>query len=255
MTGKTPNRWVLQSAPKPGARLRLFCLPYAGGGAQIFRGWADGLPAVVEVCPIQLPGRESRMKEERFSQVSPLVQAIVPALLPFLDMPFVFFGHSMGALIAFELARELRRQNRTDPSYLIVSGRGAPQLPLERAAINRLPEPLFIDALKRLNGTPEAVLENPDLMKLVLPLLRSDFSVNEEYSYLEAPPLACPLMAMGGLNDTEASREAIEAWRAQTSGSFIMRMLPGDHFFLTSAQPLFLRILSQELHQLARALG
>jgi medium-chain acyl-[acyl-carrier-protein] hydrolase len=249
-TKNTP--WLVRARPNEYARLRLFCFPYAGGGALAFRPWADHMPSSVEVCPVQLPGRETRIKDASFNQVLPLVRAAAEAIAPYLDKPFAFFGHSMGALIAFELARELRRKYGRLPVKLYASGRVAPQLQLRRATpLYNLPEPEFKEALRGLNGTPEEVLENKMLMGMLIPLLRADFSVNEAYTYVAEPPLECPIFAMAGLRDTEIDRERLDGWREQTSGGFELRLFPGDHFYLNTSQQLLLQILSQDLSVLA----
>ncbi|MBD1902832.1 thioesterase II family protein [Trichocoleus sp. DQ-A3] len=237
--------------PNPLSSLRLFCFPYAGGGALNFRTWSQGLPVGVEVCAVELPGRGKRILEAPFTQALPLVQAIAHALLPYLDKPFAFFGHSMGALVSFEVARLLRREYGMSPVHLFVSGRSAPQLPLQEPPIHSLPQPAFIEELRRLNGTPKAVLENVELMELLLPILRADFAVLETYVYAAEPPLQCPITAFGGLQDVKVSVDRLEAWRQQTSAKFSLQMLPGDHFFVQSAQPLLLQFLSRELNSIS----
>lgn len=245
--------WLARPRPNHQASMRLFCFPYAGGGALGFRHWTDYLPSSIEVCPLQLPGRETRMKETAYNRVTPLVQKIAEALLPFLDKPFAFFGHSMGALICFELARELRRQRVGMPVKLYVSGRVAPHLPLtRRPLLYNLPEPEFKNALRYLNGTPEEVLENEMLMQLLMPLLRADFAVNEAYTYTVERPLDCPIFAMGGLRDSEVNCEQLEGWHAHTAASFELRLFPGDHFYLNTMQQLFFQVLAQDLARLAR---
>ena len=231
----------------PGARLRLFCLPYAGGGASIFRTWPDGLPADVEVCPIQLPGRGTRLMERPFTQLSPLVEALAQALVPLLDKPFAFFGHSLGALVSFELARHLRSLYGVCPVRLIVSAGRAPQFPHRDRPIHTCPETEFLAQLHRLNGTPRELLEHAELMEIVLPVLRADFALYETYVYSNGPPLSCPISAFGGLQDRRISHSDLDGWRDQTSDSFSLRMFPGDHFFLNTTQPLLVRVISQEL--------
>ena len=247
-TAAAIDSWIAYSKPRPQARLRLFCFPYAGGGALIFRTWADGLPTDVEVCPIQLPGRGTRLMEPLFTQLSPLIQALAQALLPLLDKPFAFFGHSLGALVSFELARQLRRQYGVQPVRLFVSAGRAPQLPHRGLPVHTLPDGDFLAELRRLNGTPRAVLEHEELMQIALPVLRADFAVYETYVYSTELPLNCPISIFGGLRDRTVSQSDLEAWREQTSGDFSLQMFPGDHFFLNTTQPLLLRVLSQELH-------
>jgi medium-chain acyl-[acyl-carrier-protein] hydrolase len=241
------DSWIACRKPSPQARLRLFCFPYAGGGVSIFRAWSDGLPADVEVCPIQLPGRGTRLMEPPFTRLSPLIQALAEALFPLLDIPFAFFGHSLGALISFELARQLRRERAVEPVRLFISADRAPQIPNRDPAIHSLPEREFLVELCRLNGTPRKVLEDDELRQIMLPLLRADFAVYETYGYSTEPPLNCPISAFGGLQDHRVNRGDLEAWREQTSISFSLRMFPGDHFFLNTTQASLLGALSQEL--------
>ena len=242
------DSWIAFRKPNPQARLRLFCFPYAGTGASIFRTWPDGLPADVEVCPVQFPGRGTRLMETPFTQLSELVQALAQALVSLLDKPFAFFGHSLGALVGFELARQLRRQPGVQPVRLFVSADRAPQIPHRDRPIHALPEGEFLDELRRLNGIPGKVLEEAELMQIMLPILRADFAVYETYVYSTEPPLNCPISIFGGLQDHRVSRGDLEAWRDQTTGSFSSRMFPGDHFFLNTTQPVLLQALSQELH-------
>lgn len=250
------NSWVTCPRPNPRAYLRLFCFPYAGGAASAFCTWSDDLPRGVEVCPIQLPGRESRLGEPPFTRLAPLVQALAPAIRPYLDKPFAFFGHSMGATISFELARQLRQQDDPGPVHLFVSGSRAPQIPDPDPPIHHLPEAEFVEELRRFNGTPELVLQNAELMQLFLPLLRADLALHEAYTYTADEPLDCPISAFGGLEDEEVSRDELAAWRDQTRGAFTLRIFPGDHFFLRSARALLLWAVSQDLTQvLGRVTG
>jgi len=240
--------WLAGSKPNPAAELRLFCFPYAGGGALTYRYWSKHLPAHVEVCAVQLPGRGSRLLEPPFTQMEPLVKAILRELRSYLDMPFAFFGHSMGAIISFELARLLRREHAALPVHLFVSGRSAPQLSKPRTPTYGLANAEFMEELQRLKGTPPEVLNHPDLMQFVMPLLRADFELIETYTYKYEPPLSIPLTAFGGLADLETSRESLAGWRAQTTAEFSLRMLPGDHFYLTSNEEPLLSVLARELY-------
>ena len=246
-TATALDSWIAYRMPSPQARLRLFCFPYAGGGVSIFRAWSDSLPADVEVCPVQLPGRGTRLMEPPFTRLSPLIEALTQALFPLLDKPFAFFGHSLGALVSFELARQLRREYAVQPVRLFISADRAPQIPNRDPPIHSLPEGEFLVELRRLNGTPREVLEDEELRQIMLPLLRADFAVYETYGYSTEPPLNCPISAFGGLQDHRVSRGDLDAWRDQTSVSFSLRMFPGDHFFLNTTQPVLLRVLSQEL--------
>jgi medium-chain acyl-[acyl-carrier-protein] hydrolase len=246
----TGNPWLPYVQPNPEASLRLFCLPYAGGSALIYRSWPHKLPPGVEVYAVQLPGRGHRMKESPFLSVTSLVAALAEALRPHLDKPFAFFGHSMGALSSFELARHLRRHEGLAPEHLFVSGRSAPQFGKRGEILYNLPDDELVEHLRRLNGTPREVLEHPELMELMLPLLRADFSVCDTYTYTDEPPLDCPITAFGGLGDVNVPRADLESWAAQTSGPFSLRMLPGDHFFLHENEATLLHVLARELQQI-----
>jgi medium-chain acyl-[acyl-carrier-protein] hydrolase len=252
MTAGTP--WLVSRKPNPRAKVRLFCFPYGGGGDSVFRAWQKGLPEAIEVCPVQLPGRGARIKEPPFTELSPLVRVAAQALAPHLGKPFAFFGHSMGALVGFELARHLRRDGGPQPVHLFVSGRCSPQT-LREPFAGDLPDSEFQEMLRRSNGTPEEVLENPELMELLLPVIRADFVVCKSYVYAPEPPFSFPVTAFGGLEDPGVSRECIEGWREHTTGPFVLRMLPGDHFFLnTSARPL-LEAIAKELERDVKCKG
>jgi medium-chain acyl-[acyl-carrier-protein] hydrolase len=241
--------WFSSPKPNPNAQLRLFCFPYAGGDAVIYRSWPEMLPANIEISAAQLPGRGRRMREAPYTALMPLVQATSDAILPLLDRPFAFFGHSMGAMIAFELARQLRERSSLQPVHLFVSGRRAPQIARAPRVRYDAPEPEFVEELRNLEGTPPEVFDHPELMQLMLPLLRADFSVVHTYTYTPAPPLDCPITAIGGLEDEEANREHLEAWREHTNADFKVRMLQGNHFFLNTERALLLRVIAQELRQ------
>jgi medium-chain acyl-[acyl-carrier-protein] hydrolase len=185
--------------------------------------------------------------EPPVTRLSPLIEALAEALFPLLDIPFAFFGHSMGALVSFELARRLRRESAVQPIRLFISADRAPQIPNRDPPIHSLPEGEFLVELCRLNGTPREVLEDDELRAIMLPLLRADFAVYETYEYSTEPPLDCPISAFGGLQDQRVSRDDLEAWRDQTSVAFSLRMFPGDHFFLNTTRPSLLEALSQEL--------
>jgi medium-chain acyl-[acyl-carrier-protein] hydrolase len=239
-------KWFLYPAPLPRAKVRLFCFPYAGGGASMFRAWLKTLPPFIELCTVQLPGRESRIGEPPYVKLATMVEAISEVIEPHLTKPFAFFGHSMGAMISLDLARALRRKYEVEPAHMFVSGRRAPQMPRTRPTTYDLPEPEFIEELRRLNGTPREVLENPELMQLMSPLLRADFSVCQTYEYVAEPPLSCPITVFGGLED-ETTRDDLEGWREQTSAACTVRMSPGNHFFIHTAQPQIIRIIEQQL--------
>jgi medium-chain acyl-[acyl-carrier-protein] hydrolase len=248
------NNWFVSPKPNPAARLRLFCFPYAGGGAMVFWKWANHLPADVEVCLAHLPGRGTRLLDAPYTRLQPLVETIAREILPYTDKPFIFFGHSMGAIISFELARLLYTERGLWPVHLFVSGCRAPQIRTTDRRTYDWPEAGFVEDLRRLNGTPQEVLESPELMQLLMPSLRADFEVVQTYSYTAGQTLKCPVTVFGGLQDQEVSCEHLEGWREQTIGAVTFRLFPGDHFFIHSSQPLILQALAQDLERLLKIL-
>ncbi|MBV6623044.1 MAG: thioesterase [Rivularia sp. (in: Bacteria)] len=232
--------WIFRTKPLPEAGLRLFCFPYAGASSVIYRKWAVSLPNNIEICPVELPGRGTQIESPLFTNMQALVSLISPILLPYLDKPFAFFGHSMGGLLSFELARYLRKQYDKQPVGLFVSATRAPQIPSSKPPIHALPHNKFKQELHRLNGTPASVLQNDELMQLFIPVLKADFAVLETYVYTQQPPLECPIVAFGGLEDREVTLSELEEWRSQTQSSFKLQFFPGDHFFIHSAESLLL---------------
>ncbi|WP_329241749.1 alpha/beta fold hydrolase [Actinoallomurus sp. NBC_01490] len=224
--------WTVRWNHVPSPRLRLFCLPHAGGGAAVYRPWPRHLPPDVEVVAIRLPGRESRFREPALTRVGHVVGALVQEIAPLLDRPHVWFGHSMGALLAFEVCRELRRRGLGEPARLMVSGRPAPDIPSRRPPIHDAPLPDLLTRLRELGGTPPEFLEDPDVMSPLLPALRADFAVVETYRYRPGPPLDCPISVFGGAADLEATLDELRAWRAHTSVRCIVRTFEGGHFYL-----------------------
>ncbi|MGO9271199.1 MAG: thioesterase II family protein [Terriglobia bacterium] len=236
--------WVAYRRPKPRARLRLFAFPFGGGGASSYRNWHDSFGEEIDVCPIQIPGREGRVSETAFTQIQPLIDALADGLDYYSDLPFVFFGHSMGALICYELVRRLIRDDRMLPARIFVSGCRAPRdMPHDRTR-HQLADSAFTEELRRL-GTPSPVLENSDMMAYLMPILRADFELVDTYRYSPGPQIDSAITAFGGTEDSEVSEEGLNGWRAETSGDFRLTMFPGDHFYiLDSSGPLIEAIRS-----------
>nr|CCE88378.1 polyketide synthase [Sorangium cellulosum] len=248
-----PALWVQKPRPNPDARVRLFCLPYAGAGASRFRSWADLLPSWVEVCPIQLPGREERLAEPAFVEPGLLLDALLPALEDHLDRPFALFGCSMGGLLAFALARRLRARHGLTPVHLFGAACMAPHRPypaLQEVARliteDRVGE-RSIAALERLGILSSAILNDEETRRQVWPSLHADLSIALKYTCEEEPPLECPLSIFGGLQDRSLGREDLLAWHAQTQGAFQLSMIAGGHLFMETAT-------AQLLQHIARAL-
>ncbi len=235
--------WFPSIQESANSTMRLFCFPFAGGGAGIFRGWHEHFPHSVAVCPVRLPGRETRLHERAFDRMELLIPVLREAIEPHLDKPFALFGHSMGAPIAFELARSLVKR----PLALLVAGARAPQLRRDHVPPPPPSDEDLIDELRRLNGIPVELLEHRDLMHLALPALRADTALYRNYVYQEGPPLDCPIRAYGGLDDERITRQHLDAWASQTTQSFDLEMFPGGHFFLQTHRAEFLKALARDL--------
>lgn len=235
------SAWISCAARRPAAAVRLFCFPYAGGGATAFQPWAPRLPATVEVWPVCLPGREQRLLDPVHTSLDTLVAELREALAgPLADspVPVAFFGHSLGALLAFELARSLRAHGDREPSTLVLSGRAAPHLTVE-GALHTLPDDAFVSAVQQFGAAPAAALDHPELRELYLPTLRADFTMAETYSYRPGPALDCPVTTWAGLEDRGATPELVERWAGYTTGPVRHRTFPGGHFFLHTDGSVF----------------
>jgi len=246
----TIDPWTVLFRPNPAAGFRLFCFPYAGSGASIFQSWPSYLPSSVEVVGIQLPGRTSRWMEPPVARLDTLIAGAVQGIAPLLDRPFAFYGHSMGAMLAFEVACELRTRGLRQPLALFLAAFRAPDQPPRNPPIRGLPEPKFRAALRNLNGTPPEVLAHAELMDLVSPVLRADFTICETYQYVPRPPLTCAVRVFGGLSDRDVAREQLQAWAGYTDGRFALNMLPGDHFFIHTATVPLLNLIAADLQEL-----
>jgi len=213
-------------------RLRLFCFPHAGGGATAYRSWNDALPASVQVCSVLLPGRETRLSELPYTRMELLADAITRELDPWLDLPYVVFGHSMGALLAFEWVRRLRREGRPMPSWLFLSGRCAPDWPADIHPLHPLSDSDFVAELtRRYDGIPDEFRRDAEFMDVFLPILRADIAAVESYRYQEEEPLDCPITVFAGSRDASVDWDQLLAWKRQTRGPFKVQFFPGRHFY------------------------
>lgn len=248
MTSKTTfNSWVTCPQPNPQAKIRLFCLPYAGGSAIIFRTWPNHLPPTIEVCPIEIPGRGRQIKLPPYRKIEPLVEEIGKNIIPFLDKPFAIFGHSMGGLVSFELIRFLRSNYNLSPLHLFISARNAPQVTPIKKPIYNLPDDEFWQEICDFNGTPDEVIDNSDIIEFFLPILRADFTILDTYVYQEQPAFDFPISVFGGLQDKVYTDYELAAWQEQTTAAFSLHKLEGNHFFIREHEKVLLQYISKKL--------
>ncbi|MCC7416111.1 MAG: thioesterase [Acidobacteria bacterium] len=245
------SKWLVWPRPNPTSSLRLFCFASAGHGPSMFRSWPVLVGPDVELGIIQLPGRESRWSEAPLSSLGALVPPLCDALAPHLDRRFAFFGHSLGALVAFETARHLRRTRNLSPALVFASAHRAPQLPNRHPRISDLPREEFVAAVNaRHGGIPEAVSRNRELLDLMLPSLTADYRMFEDFRYVADAPLPCPIAALGGTEDVYVGRAELEPWAVQTGAAFTLHILAGGHFFVNDSRE---QVVSIVLDQLQRA--
>jgi medium-chain acyl-[acyl-carrier-protein] hydrolase len=242
-----PDQWGVRWRPVTNPRLRLFCLPHSGGGAATYRPWASLLSPDIDVVAIRPPGRETRFREPPFSRISDLVPVLVRSLEPLLDRPHAWFGHSMGALVAFEACRAMRRYGLVEPRRLMVSGRPAPHLAPRDRSIYDSSDAEFMSRLTQLNGTPLEVGDDRSALSTFVPTLRADFAMVESYRYHHEPPLDYPISVFGGTEDRVVALEELDGWRSHSAVKCDVRLFPGDHFFLHQAREKFVAAVTADL--------
>ena len=225
--------WLQWPMPRDDAKLRLFCFHHAGVGAAVYRHWGSELPSPVEVAAIQLPGRANRFTEPPIANIPLLVQELASNLAPHLQGQFAFFGHSMGAVLAYELAHALRNRDLPTPCQLIVSGRKAPTVPNRFLPLSHLPDDDFIAEINnRYGGIAPEILQHQDVLNLLLPCLRADIAALESFATPGYPPLEIPIAVFGGDSDRQNPVEDLAPWRQATTAEFRLRVFPGGHFYL-----------------------
>jgi len=246
-TAVREGEWAVRWRPLRQARLRLFCLPHAGGGAAFFRSWAQRLGPEIEVVAIRLPGRENRFRERPYDRLDDLLPPLVRSVAPLLDRPHAWLGHSMGAGIAFEICRTQRRLGLPDPVRLLAAASPAPHLPRRETPVHNASAPELFVRLGQLQGTSSEALRNEALLNVMLPTLRADFAVAETHVHRPGPPLDCPITVYGGQSDESAVEEELDAWCRHSTADTTVRIFPGGHFFLHEAPDRFLPVLENDL--------
>jgi medium-chain acyl-[acyl-carrier-protein] hydrolase len=245
------SRWShhgsIGGMPRPSIAARLYCLPHAGGTARVFHRWRKLLRSDIEICPLDYPGHGSRLCEPLLGTIDQIARSAADQLMQDLDVPYALFGHSMGSLVAFETCRVLAARGAAMPSLLIASGHNAPRVARMAQPIHNSPKDTFIAHLRTLGATPPEVFDTPDLLELMLPILRNDFRACETYSPAEPAPLPVPIAVYGGLADKDTNREALFAWQRETSGPCVVRMFPGGHFFINERADHVVSTLERDL--------
>lgn len=257
-----PNRWKtvktdiwLGGAPRPGAAFSLLCLPYAGGGISLFRNWQEYFPPEIEVRAVQLPGHDARVLEKPFRNLSVLGEVLTEAVGPLLNKPFAIFGHSLGALLGYELACRLHNDRRLTPAGLIVSACRAPHRQPKYPPLHEYPDRILCE-LFNLDVGPGtgrgAVGRNP--LKWFLPTLRADLEMLVSYTFRQTAILPVPIVAIGGKTDKWVEVDDLQAWRLRTSGEFKMTLLAGGHFYIRDGAETLVRLLRREVSAMAAKL-
>lgn len=230
------------------AGVRLFCVPYAGAGASLYRSWSPIMPSSIQICPVQMPGREEKLGEQCMTSIDVLVGSLMEALPPYLDRPYAFFGHSMGAKIVFELCRATLQAGYAPPEFLAVSACRAPHMP-EPAPIHNLPEEDFLDGLKRYSADVTFLRENAELLEILMPLLRSDFLMDETYVFHGERALPVHVEAFYGTDDTEATLAEVSEWKSYTSESFSLTAVDGGHLFIRDKKIDIINVIISRLRK------
>lgn len=228
------------------APFKLIAFPYGGASYPVFAGWSDLLSPAIELWAVCPPGRGPRLNKASFTELTPMVDAAYDWVSPLLDTEYFFLGHSLGSLVAFELTRKIRRGGGRLPNRLFVSGASSPDR-IDPPKTSHLPEREFKERLKEINGTPPEILDHAELMDLLLPALRADFQILENYDYRPEPPLECPITAFGGTNDPEVSVADVQAWTKETNGRFQAQIYDGDHFFIHEHYAEMIKIINRSL--------
>lgn len=242
------SKWISYPKPNREARLKLFCFPYAGSsGIVTYKHFADNLIDDIEICPIELPGRGFRLIEPLLDNIHEIVNQLHPEILPHLNKQFAFFGHSMGALISFELAKKLSKENGKVPGILYVSAHRAPNISERQIIFHTLAYDDLLIQLKKNNGMMDEVLNNKELLELVLPIIKNDYKVCETYKLETDTKLDCPITAFGGKQDSDVNEEHLKGWANFTNLAFNLKIFDGDHFFIIKERKSFLKIFNEQI--------
>lgn len=231
---KLKSEWFQVFHPNPTAKLRLICIPYAGGNASMFNSWAKGLPSDIEVISIQLPGRGMRFSTPSYDDMNLLIDGLMKEIPDILNLPYVLFGHSLGSRIGFEIIKRLNAAELKLPLHFIASGSRGPQVEMNEKPIHSLPTEEFLKELKKMNGTSDELLHNSELMNVLMPMLRADFKISETHVSTENTCFNIPLSIFGGADDTKIDLNSLNRWKELFTSLSEITIFPGGHFFIDS---------------------
>lgn len=243
------DEWFFCKKPNVGASMRLFCFPFSGGGASVFNGWVEPAGPGIEICALQLPGRETRYPEPKVKDFDYLVEQTARAIYEYRDKSFAIFGYSFGALLAFEVCRELRRQDMVMPLHLFVAACQAPQIPDAYPPISMLDDREFVEKVEELFEPQSEAWNHLELRDFLLPVLRDDIAVCESYVYREEAPLSCPIHVFAGEQDRSISVDSTRYWSEQSTGTVCQYVFPGGHFFIDNSVDEIISLVSSALNQ------
>ena len=238
--------WIATQAAA-GGHVRLFCFPFAGGGAAAFANWQDGLAPHIQVNALQPPGRGARFGETPYREWRPLIDELVEALRAWVDLPYAFFGHSLGGLVAFELAHACAHAGLPAPCHLFISATNAPGTKPERPDITLMDDRALIARLRTYSGTPPEILGNEALMELLLPAIRADLTLLQNDKYQRRPALSAPVTLLAGRDDPHLVHDDLLHWRRETTAEFRQEYFPGNHFYLQPELAAVCRLLRESL--------
>lgn len=248
----TENRWLLRFHNGKRIRLRLFCFPFAGSSASVFRPWIDQLPEGIEVLGIQLPGRENRLSEPCIRNMEEIVERLEVSIRQYCEPPFVFFGHSLGSLIAYQLLHRIEEISGLTADLFFASGSPAPHsCPTSNVPL-RFSQAQILSDLERISGPHTNLLKNPELFSMFLPMLQADFEVYANFRYQDLGVLSCPIIAIRGADDGYVSLESQLGWERHTDCSFKFHVIPGKHLFMVDSAKTFLPLIHNYLMPLVK---
>ncbi|WP_143870278.1 thioesterase II family protein [Catenovulum sediminis] len=240
------NPWLTLASQTPNAQATLFCLPYAGGSSAIFHPWRALLKDNIDLALVQLPGRGARFSEPAINDIELLSEQLFAAIRPHFSKPYFIFGHSMGGMLAYELVKRIEQAHLPMPQQLILSATRPPQVAYQDKTYH-LPQAEFVEKLKTLNGTPDEILQNKELMALLLPMLKADFELAENFYQPNPTKIHCPTHVLCGTQDTRVPKKMLSKWSEVIAANCQFSEIPGGHLFLETATEALLRVINTEL--------